>query len=231
MDQTILQKIENDKKLSKEEIDMLTNRYPYLVMPLLERLDSDPDPEITKTTRRKIAALVSSHETRRILLGEDSEEYASFYPDMQRPELSTEDTIDTFIERFNKTNHSAEENELPVIPALDYTQLIEGPSDEDNTTRDSTSDAIDSFLGKTKSQPEIAVKEDLTDPEQTTKTAPAPDSSLSESLAFAMIKNRNYEKALQIISELSLIYPKKSVYFADQIRFLKKLIIIESKKA
>ncbi len=49
--------------------------------------------------------------------------------------------------------------------------------------------------------------------------------SLSESLARAMIKKGNYRKALEIITELSLKNPEKITYFADQIRFLKKLII------
>ena len=55
----------------------------------------------------------------------------------------------------------------------------------------------------------------------------ADNSSLTESLARVMIKNRNYKKALEIISELSLKNPEKSIYFADQIRFLRKLIINE----
>ena len=39
-----------------------------------------------------------------------------------------------------------------------------------------------------------------------------------------MVKNHNYQKALEIIQELSLNNPKKSIYFAYQMRFLKKLI-------
>lgn len=59
----------------------------------------------------------------------------------------------------------------------------------------------------------------------------SPDSgTLSESFARVMIKNRNYSKALEIISELSLNNPEKSVYFADQIRFLRKLILIQNRK-
>ncbi len=58
----------------------------------------------------------------------------------------------------------------------------------------------------------------------------ADNSSLTESLARVMIKNRNYKKALEIISELSLKNPEKSIYFADQIRFLRKLIINENNK-
>ena len=40
----------------------------------------------------------------------------------------------------------------------------------------------------------------------------------------------NFSKALQIIRQLSLDYPKKNAYFADQIRFLEKLIINNNKK-
>ena len=40
----------------------------------------------------------------------------------------------------------------------------------------------------------------------------------------------NYSKALEIIKRLNLNYPKKNVYFADQIRFLEKLIINSNNK-
>lgn len=52
-------------------------------------------------------------------------------------------------------------------------------------------------------------------------------SSLSVSLAAMMIKNGNYPKALEIINELNLANPEKSIIFADQIRFLRKLIKIQ----
>ena len=51
------------------------------------------------------------------------------------------------------------------------------------------------------------------------------DSSLSETLAKIYIKQHKYDKALEIIKKLNLNYPKKNAYFADQIRFLEKLII------
>lgn len=50
-------------------------------------------------------------------------------------------------------------------------------------------------------------------------------SFFTETLARIYIKQKRYEKALQIIKNLSLKYPEKNVYFADQIRFLEKLII------
>lgn len=63
------------------------------------------------------------------------------------------------------------------------------------------------------------------------ESAPRADSgTLTESFVRVLIKNRNYAKALEIISEINLKNPEKSIYFADQIRFLKKLIINERKK-
>ena len=47
----------------------------------------------------------------------------------------------------------------------------------------------------------------------------------TETLARIYIKQGRYSKALEIIRRLSLQYPKKNAYFADQIRFLEKLII------
>jgi len=62
------------------------------------------------------------------------------------------------------------------------------------------------------------------------EAAPRPaadDSLLSESLARIFIKQGRYERAYEIISNLSLNYPKKSIYFADQLRYLRKLMLIQ----
>ncbi len=50
----------------------------------------------------------------------------------------------------------------------------------------------------------------------------------TETLAKIYIKQGRYSKALEIIQRLNLNYPKKNGYFADQIRFLEKLILNES---
>ena len=51
------------------------------------------------------------------------------------------------------------------------------------------------------------------------------ESYFTETLARIYIKQGRYSKALEIIKRLNLNYPKKNAYFADQIRFLEKLII------
>ncbi len=53
---------------------------------------------------------------------------------------------------------------------------------------------------------------------------------LTEVMARIYIKQGKYENAIKIIQQLSLIYPKKNRYFADQIRFLEKLIINNKNK-
>ena len=52
----------------------------------------------------------------------------------------------------------------------------------------------------------------------------------TETLARIYVKQRRYEKALEIIKRLNLNNPKKNAYFADQIRFLEKLIINNKNK-
>ena len=54
---------------------------------------------------------------------------------------------------------------------------------------------------------------------------PLNDSYFTETLAHIYIKQKRYEKALLIIKNLNLKNPEKNAYFADQIRFLEKLII------
>jgi hypothetical protein len=54
-----------------------------------------------------------------------------------------------------------------------------------------------------------------------------PEDSFSEALAKIYLKQKRYDKALEIIKSLRLKYPEKNSYFADQIRFLEKLILLQ----
>lgn len=49
--------------------------------------------------------------------------------------------------------------------------------------------------------------------------------AFTEALARIYIKQGKFEQAIEIIRRLSLKYPKKNTYFADQIRFLEKLLL------
>jgi hypothetical protein len=52
---------------------------------------------------------------------------------------------------------------------------------------------------------------------------------VSEDNVKKLIKEKKYREAIEILNKLNLINPKKSIYFADQIRFLEK-ILVNSKK-
>ncbi len=55
------------------------------------------------------------------------------------------------------------------------------------------------------------------------------ETEISENIAKKLIAERKYADAIEILRALNLNNPKKSVYFADQIRFLEK-VILNSKK-
>ena len=58
----------------------------------------------------------------------------------------------------------------------------------------------------------------------------AEEDYFTETLAKIYIQQGRYEKAIEIIRKLHLVYPKKNRYFADQIRFLQKLEINNKNK-
>ena len=93
-------------------------------------------------------------------------------------------------------------------------------------------DTIDKFLEKDEISP---IKIELKNQEKDEKI-PVPDLEqadendfFSETLAKIYIKQRKYDKALEIIHKIVLFYPEKSSYFADQIQMLEDLIINKNK--
>ena len=87
-------------------------------------------------------------------------------------------------------------------------------------------DLIDSFLQNSEEQPLISsVVEEEEEILDKTEEETEDESYFTETLAKIYVKQQRYSKALEIITRLNLKYPEKNAYFADQIRFLEKLII------
>ena len=205
----------------------------YYIIPDIEALAIEKDPAKLRLHRRRIAANIGDPDALRAILGDATEDFRDFYGDSELPNLSTEDTIDSFLERFGHQNatgpdapdagneDSPEVPVIPVVPAIDYMAALESMPEVawEEAAEDNTLGAIDAFLEKVPSQ-RGRPKKEAKEPEKP---------SLTEGFAKIMIKNGNYSRALEIITQISLNNPEKSIYFADQIRFLKKVILIQGR--
>ena len=74
------------------------------------------------------------------------------------------------------------------------------------------------------------MEEAVTASPETCEGSVAENSFFTETLANIYIKQGKYDKALEIIKRLCLEYPNKNRYFADQIRFLEKIIKYTKRK-
>ncbi len=196
-------------------------RYPYFAPLMLAGLRRAGESDERKgELRRRLATLVGDRDTLAVILGEEPEEFVAFYPDERKADLTTEATIESFLDKFGGGPEREVESTgvVPVAaPSVDYAVLLEQSGDEvgESGVSDSTSEMLESYFGGNR---EEEGKREVETP------------ALTESLARIMIKNHNYGKALEIIEALSLNNPGKSIYFADQIRFLRKLIKINASK-
>lgn len=160
------------------------------------------------------------------------------------PKQDAVEMIDSFLEayRADKKKQTEKEKATPsadFVPVIDYSYLdkttVAAPRTE-RAEKQSSSNSyqdrlIDRFIEEVslREKPFQLASEELpapklpAEPEQSVLSAQ--EFPLSEDRARICIKQHRYEEALQIIQKLSLIYPEKNIYFADQIRFLRKLII------
>ena len=150
--------------------------------------------------------------------------------------------IDNFLDSIPKDDDTDAENKpkrkpTPADAAVDYVAyLLESETDDDkaeDVPQLIGQDLIDSFINNDKTKIVLSEEPQLSpDLEQKTENEEKePDEGFfTETLARIYIKQGRYSKALEIIQRLSLQYPKKNAYFADQIRFLKKLIINSNNK-
>lgn len=100
----------------------------------------------------------------------------------------------------------------------------ESPSAEDNHTPDRLEAFLNQQSGK---RIKLSDKQDseLQKPTLNEGDSNGQQGAFTETLARIYIKQGKFEQAIEIIRRLSLKYPKKNRYFADQIRFLEKLIL------
>lgn len=162
----------------------------------------------------------------------------------------TSDRTLDLIDRFLADDKDLSVEKLFPLPveAVDYTSVL--MEKEENTETASVNplrgqDLIDHFieqaareeaegvepiketalLEEESSSETVETEEIVPDTEKEESDTEEGEDYFTETLAKIYVKQQRYDKALEIIKKLNLKYPKKNTYFADQIRFLEKLII------
>lgn len=233
------------------ELRTLVARYPYsqvLRLLYLKNLYLLHDVTFGGELRKAIVYVSDRRKLFYLIEGEKYTLQSRKKPSLQEEALlETEPSLDrtlTLIDAFLATVPEEVSGQTGLDYSTDYTAYLlqeeEEPSVEDNapaTPRLRGQDLIDGFIEKSGSESNLrimlpgrveAVEEDQPqneEPENVNSEEDEDDSCFTETLAKIYVKQQRYSKALEIIEKLSLKYPKKNAYFADQIRFLEKLII------
>ena len=210
LSERLQQWIEHPEQLGKDslyELKALIEQYPYFQtarLLYLKNLYQAGNPSFKDELRRSalyvadLSVLFYQIEGENYLIKRHDEEVQSV-----RPSSGTDRTLD-LIDRFLSEmpgDKSSSLSSLGAAAVSDYTPILEGMP-------------ADSGEG---GQPASSGGDPLDDD--------GDGAYLTETLAQIYIKQRRYDKALEIIRKINLKYPEKSAYFADQIRFLEKLII------
>ena len=153
----------------------------------------------------------------------------------------TVDLIDSFLDTIPPEEEEDEKQgkraPTPADATIDYVAYLlqceanEKAAQEEQTPQMKGQSLIDSFLEQ--EQGRIMLNDLPSDYSIEEEPAEEPEDNeeeyFRETLARIYIKQGRYQKAYDIIGRLSNKYPQKNAYFADQMRFLEKLIINSNK--
>ncbi|MDE5733616.1 MAG: hypothetical protein K2H83_00555 [Duncaniella sp.] len=235
------------------DIDAAATEYPFFILPAAEALrrrGAEMTAERRKALMARIALNAPDPAAVFVSCGAEGADLMNFYP-AERREVSTEDAISKFLDTYGHSDPAQDallERLIfnPVPP--DYAALLEAegeklpepgeapdggqtaPAREEENSEESENSEVseNSDSSEPSESPEAAESSEPSESPRQPHTAPGPahDTSLSESLAKIYIRQKRFDKAFEIIHTLSLNNPKKSAYFADQLRFLAKLMLV-----
>ena len=253
----IVELIEHPERMDREtlyELRSMLALYPYFQTARLLMLQNlyllhDPsfDQELRRaaiyiTDRKVIFQMIEAAHYRLKTARKENTQQADSTTSEDR-DTRTLSLIDDFLDSLPKEEEpnqkKGKRKPTPADAAVDYVAyLMESESEEDRQQASEVpqligQNLIDSFINNDKGKIVLnetpTLKPELE--EDTTETQNEVEQGyFTETFARIYIKQGNYSKALEIIQQLSLDNPKKNIYFADQIRFLQKLIINNNKK-
>ena len=236
---------DDDAQVTREWLEEAQEAAPYSVLPALLYLKRH-GVKGNEDVLSRLSILFPDRLSLALVLGDDAQSMTDFYPREAQPETpDTVTTIDRFLDNYGKTSPAEVEAISRAIfnPQPDYADVLAAQEHAEGGTVPATGDEQDELINQfiaeqmqlseqaAQVSPTAAVGEEekaeiaaaaIDNPTQTD------DSMLTESLAKMYIARHKYSQALEIIERLSLNYPEKSIYFADQIRFLAKLVLNET---
>jgi len=219
------------------QLQALTQEHPYFHVArilLLQALYKKHDPAYDETLRRT-AILVPSREAIFRLTEEphytQTEERKRYEETTDASESRTVSLIDNFLGAQSPITPASH----PIDAAQDYIgYLLQQESLQGGPRQDALpmngGGVVEDFLENEVGRIVLDDNDENGEEEEQTNKVETQQNDenneiLTEIMAGIYIKQGKYENAVKIIRQLSLKYPKKNRYFADQIRFLEKLII------
>ena len=227
--------ISHPEKLNRDtlyELRMIVGKYPYFDtarLLMLKNLYLLHDIEFGKEMRKAAIYLKSRWPIFELMAGYGTAPTNEEAP-ADIPVDRTMALIDAFLETIPSENLSLEAESAA---AVDYVSAYLKGETEDNKNIPELrgQELIDNFLSAENEK--ISLDLNATTDNEKEELVDTPDTEASfftETLANIYIKQRKYHKALEIIKRLYLEFPNKNRYFADQIRFLEKIIKYTKRK-
>ena len=140
----------------------------------------------------------------------------------------TQSLIDSFLATTVETGVERSRKLTAADATTDYAAFLLTMDDIEPDAEQSDS-RIDDYLDRAPERIVLQETPEYTPDISESNVTGTEEEFFTETLAKIYIKQGNYDKAIEIITRLNLNYPKKSSYFADQLRFLRKLQIINNK--
>ena len=226
-----------------QEFSTVLEEYPYfqtIQLLYLKNLEVLSSQEYTEQLSK--TALICS-DRKQLFYWIKSPRFQSFFPKKEtfNPSQRTEKLLGSFLDNLHTDAHKELISETPdniSMISTDYMEYLEKAGDKAISTEQTEqqtqlkhNEIIDSFLEKASAgEISISLPEIENEDEDNSADLDANSGFLTETLARIYIKQKKYEQAFEIIKRLNLNFPKKSVYFADQIRFLEHVILNEKNK-
>ena len=225
--------IQHPERLNADSVGLLrrlVDRYPYYQtarLLLLRNLFNIKDPMFQKELRRSAILLNNRKVLFDIVEGAkyqiSPQQLTSNHHSQKDDKDRTLSLIDSFLENMpSEPERQSTKSYFPADVTTDYmAYLMQEEADEDNNRT-----KTETTVPRRSQRITLEEKDVLEVPEDNVQE----EDFFTETLAQIYIKQQKFERALEILRVLSADNPKKNSYFADQIRFLEKLIDINKNK-